>query len=69
MADYVVSLGAIGNIQGLCPQCGTLMNRRVNVTKLNEVRGELDVRITAAVRHIGDSSRPSVNSDFDVGAA
>jgi hypothetical protein len=69
MADFVASSATLGNIQGICPECGTLMNRRVNVTKLDEVRGQLDVRVTAAVRHIGDSSRPSVNSDFDTGAA
>jgi hypothetical protein len=69
MADYVPTSTTLGNIQGLCPDCGTLMNRRVNVTKLDEVRGDLDVLVTGGARHIGDGSRPSVNSDFGGGEA
>src|SRR5262249_38499539 len=68
MADYVATSATLGNIQGLCPICGTLMNRRVNITKLDEVRGDLAVQVTGSTRHIGDGSRPSVNSDFEAGA-
>jgi hypothetical protein len=69
MADYVPTSETLGNIQGLCPECGTLMNRRVNIAKLDRVRGDLDVRVTGGARHLSGCSRPSVNSDLEVGVA
>jgi hypothetical protein len=45
MADFFATSATLGNIQGLCPECGTVMNRRVNVTKLDQVRGDLNVRL------------------------
>lgn len=37
----------------ICPSCECLMYRRVNVTRLDAVRGELEVRVTRALSHIG----------------
>lgn len=67
MADYQAITPGSGNLVGLCPDCGTLMYRRVNLAKLLAVQGSLEVRITEARKRIDESNRPSVNSDFKQG--
>ena len=54
----------IGNLIGICPACYSIMNRRVNIAKLNQVRGEMDFTIPLALQHIVESNQPSVNSDL-----
>jgi excisionase family DNA binding protein len=43
MADYVVISNTTGNLRGLCPDCGTLIHRRVAYAKLDEFRAILDI--------------------------
>lgn len=47
VADYVATSATLGNLKGLCPDCGTVMHRRTSFAKLDEVKGELDVTIFA----------------------
>lgn len=68
MADYQSLTLTSGNLVGLCPACERLMYRRVTLAKLGAVRGNLDITFTKAERHIDESSKPSVNSDFKAGA-
>ena len=64
MADYKpVTLG-LGNLVGICPKCESMMYRRVNLTKLEQVRGKLDITMPQAQSHIDESAQPSVNSDL-----
>lgn len=65
MADYQPLKAASGNLVGICPRCDALMFRRVNLQRLAQVAGELDVRLPEALRHIDESHRASVNSDFE----
>jgi len=44
MADYEPQTDVLGSLIGICPSCDCVIYRRVNVTRLEEVRGELDVR-------------------------
>ncbi len=55
LADYEPQTAVLGSLIGICPCCDCLMYRRVNVTKLEEVRGELDVRVEKALSRIGES--------------
>ena len=64
MVDYQPKTEKLGNLYGLCPDCGTEMNRNVNPAKLDQIRGKLDITITQGLRHIVDSGEPRVNSDF-----
>ena len=64
MADYHPHTEKLGNLFGICPDCGAGMNRRVNLAKLSKIRGKLDITIPEDLRHIVDSRQPSVNSDF-----
>lgn len=64
MADYQAVTPATGNLVGLCPACDGLIYRRVSLTRLQQDRGDLDVRLAQAARHIDESDSPSVNCDF-----
>jgi hypothetical protein len=58
-----------GNLVGVCSSCGNRVYRRVSLAKLDAVKGELRVSMPEALRHIDESSQPSVNSDFRQEAA
>lgn len=64
MAEYQPKTEKLGNLFGICPDCGTGMNRNVNPTKLEQVQGQMEITLSEGVRRIGDSKQPPVNSDF-----
>lgn len=64
MADYITVTETLGNLVGICPDCGALINRRVSLAQLEQIRGQLDIRMPQALRHISESTQPSVNSDL-----
>ena len=43
MADYVQVSESLGNLVAICPDCEALMNRRVSLAKLGQIRGQLDI--------------------------
>ena len=45
-ADLICTSPTVGNLRGRCPDCGAVMNRRVNLAKLSDVRGSLDITMT-----------------------
>jgi len=63
MVDYVPITATAGNLRGLCPDCETLIHRRVNLLKLDLIRGDLEVTLPQAERHIRERPAPSVNCD------
>jgi hypothetical protein len=56
MADYIPISPTLGSLQGLCPDCGTLINRRVSLARLHEIRGSLDIAFPQGGERLGDSS-------------
>jgi hypothetical protein len=64
IAEYRPSAGGLGSLIGICPECDCFMYRRTSEPKLEQIRGELEVTFSQASTHIGDSNRPSPNSDF-----
>ncbi len=54
-AEYRASTGVLGSLIGICPSCDCLMYRRVNLAKLDQVRGRLDVTLPQALSRIGES--------------
>lgn len=68
MADYQPITTTRGNLVGICPDCESMVYRGVNLGKLEQVRGRLDITIPQALQHIDESSYPSVNSDLIQGA-
>jgi hypothetical protein len=63
-AEYKPLTDALGNLAGICPDCDAIMHRGVSLAKLGLVRGSLDITFPLALRHIGESPNPSVNSDL-----
>lgn len=68
MVDYQPVTTVAGNLVGICPTCDTMMYRRVNLGRLREVCANLDVTLPQPLQHIDESSQPSLNSDFEIGA-
>src|SRR3989344_8949580 len=63
MAEYQTMTETLGNLIAICPDCGSIMNRRVSLAKLEHIRGQMDITMPQASRHIRESAHPSVNSD------
>ena len=64
MADYEAVTATLGNLIAICSGCDSMIYRRVSLAKLDQIRGQLEITMPKAVRHIGESALPCVNSDF-----
>lgn len=64
MVEYVPVTQKFGNLKGICPDCDSIINRRVSLAKIWQVRGKMDISFPEAVKHIVESNKPSVNSDL-----
>lgn len=64
MADYQPLTTTLGNLIAICTACEALMYRRVNLARIGEVCGKLDITLPQALPHISESAEPSVNSDL-----
>ncbi len=63
MADCTATGTLAGSLCGICPDCGRLIYRRVNLAKIDAVRGELEITFTQPRARIARSTAPSVNCD------
>ena len=63
-ADYEPQTAILGSLIAICSVCDALIYRRVSLARLGEVRGNLDITLPQALRHIDESDDPSVNSDL-----
>ncbi len=63
MVDCIITGPQSGNLCGICPDCGRLIYRRVNLEKIAEVRGELEIKFRRPSSRIGGSAALSVNCD------
>lgn len=67
MADYNPITEKFGNLVAICPDCNSIMNRRVSMVRIGEFQGKLDISFPEAHRRIGDIDTSSLNSDFKIG--
>jgi hypothetical protein len=65
MVEYQPVTAMLGNLVGICPNCECMMNRRVNLAKLEQVRGKLDITMPQALPRLGESAFPTVNRDLE----
>jgi hypothetical protein len=65
MAEFQPTTATLGNLIGICPDCGGMMYRRASRAKLPENWAKLDITFMEAERRVSDSSLPIVNSDFN----
>jgi hypothetical protein len=63
MAECIPTGPRAGNLRGICPDCDRLIYRRVNLAKIDAVRGELEITFTQLHSRIEGSPTPSVNCD------
>jgi hypothetical protein len=63
MAECIPTPPSSGNLRGICPSCDRLIYRRVNLTKIDAVRGDLDITFTQPSPRIRESAILSVNCD------
>jgi Helix-turn-helix domain len=64
-ADYEVLTATLGNLIAICSACEALMYRRVNLVRLDEIRGKVEVTLPQALPRLSESVDPSVNSDLE----
>jgi hypothetical protein len=64
IADCLPVTETIGNLEAICPDCGCMMNRRVNMAKLAQLQGQLAITLRKAWEQVSNRIQPSVNSDF-----
>jgi excisionase family DNA binding protein len=68
MADYVPMTPSSGNLRGICPDCETLIHRRVALRGIDAIRADLEIAFPEAPSRIRDSAVASVNCDSGEGA-
>ena len=65
-AEYLPISADWGNLRALCPDCESLMHRRVNLAELDQIRDGLEILLPEAPTHIRDSRSPSLNCDLSI---
>lgn len=64
MVEYQPVTESIGNLIALCPDCNSIMNRRVSLAKLKVIQGQMDTTFPQVLQHINERNHPSVNVDL-----
>jgi hypothetical protein len=64
MADCIATSLLAGSLCGICPDCDRLIYRRVNLSKMDAVRGDLVITFTRPRPRLGESAGPCVNCGF-----
>lgn len=64
MADYAPVTEKFGNLTAICPECDSLMNRRISVARIGEFHGKMDISFPEALKRIDGRDTPTVNSDL-----
>jgi hypothetical protein len=64
MADFVLLNDKLGNLTAICPDCGSIINRIVSLSKIHEFDVKLKITFPRAWPHISESVEPSVKSDL-----
>jgi excisionase family DNA binding protein len=65
MADFTRITEKVGNLEAICPDCQIMMNKRVSIAKLDQIKAKIDITLPQELRHIIKRTKPSVNSDFN----
>jgi hypothetical protein len=68
MADIFQEKNGVGRLEGLCPSCGTMIYRRVNLSKIEAIKGDLDVRMPLRSPRLCEPRNLAFNCDSSLGA-
>jgi len=66
-AEYSPVTEKFGNLIAICPDCDSIINRRVSLARIGEVCGNIDITFPKELQHIVKRTKPSVNSDLRQG--
>jgi len=64
LIEYRAITDTLGNLVALCPDCESIMNRRISLAKLKQMPGCMGITQPLAELHITERFNPSVNSEF-----
>jgi hypothetical protein len=64
IADCIPTSITAGSLCGICPDCSRLIYRRVNLSRLDAVRGDLEITLTKRCERLGESGKPIVICDL-----
>lgn len=65
IAYFTASSPVAGALAGFCPECGTVINRRVSVAGLEAAKGNLDVQMARPISRLADTAEPRVNCHLE----
>jgi Helix-turn-helix domain len=68
-AEYRPLTPTLGCLAAICSICETVIHRRVNPTRLEQIRGTLDISGPVPQSQLDEMKTPFVNSDFKPSAA
>jgi hypothetical protein len=63
--EYRPTTAKSGRLTGLCPDCATVMNRRVSLAKLCAAAGDLSVSMQCDDSRLSETSPPHCNDDSE----
>lgn len=66
-AEYSPVTEKFGNLIAICPDCDSIINRRVSLARIGEVCGNIDITFPKKLHHIVKRTKLSVNSDLRQG--
>src|SRR5229473_6348803 len=64
MADYSPLTEKLGNLTGICPDCGLIMHRVTSLANLPNLCEEIAIAFPRALPRLRDISQPCLNSDL-----
>ncbi len=64
MAEYQPITQTLGNLIGICPDCESMIYRRVSRAKLEQGWGKTNVAFSEAQGQVSETSESTVNSDL-----
>lgn len=65
MADYKPTTETMGNLVAICPDCSTIMNRRISLAKITTTCSDMDLSLPQDLQRLIERANPTVNSDFN----
>lgn len=64
MVDYEAINVTTGRLIGLCPSCNGIINKYLRIDQIEQIQDVLDITLPKALKHINESDKPLLNSDF-----
>jgi hypothetical protein len=65
VADLYVRAPTVGWLEAICPTCSRMLHRRVNPTRIDLVRGNLEIANRQGQARLADRTDPIVNGDSE----